>query len=118
MPSCFVEPNDVESDVTRQTASSSSVLSATRKTVQREKKGSDVRVNSTRKSNRTGKYGQEEKYRKEEQVKITNKSTRKSLKDEKYYSPKQVARIEKLLVNTSGNDHEESTKRFLTDERN
>ena len=68
-----LEPNDVESDIT-QTASSSAVLSATRKTLNEDKNKSEVRVNSTRKSNRTRRSGQDEKDRKEEQVKITNKS--------------------------------------------
>ena len=68
-----VEPNEVESDIT-QRASSSSVLSATRKTLNEEKNNSDVRANSTRKSNRTGRSRQEEKDGKEEQVDFTNLS--------------------------------------------
>ena len=73
-----LEPNDVESDIT-QTASSSSVLKATRKTLNEQKNNPDVRVNSARKSNRTRKSGQEEKYGKEEQVRITNKANTTSL---------------------------------------
>lgn len=46
-----LEPNDVESDIT-QTASSSSVLFATRKTLNEQKNNSDIRVNSIRKSTR------------------------------------------------------------------
>ena len=114
-----LEPNDVETGDITQTASSSSVLGATRKTLNEEKNNSDVRVNSTKKSNRSRKSVQEEKCRKEDQVKITKKLntlTGKSLKDEKCYPPKNVARTEKLLVNTTGN--EESTKRFSRDERN
>ena len=98
----FAEANEVESDET-QTASSSSVLNASRKTLHEEKNNSDVRVNSTRKSNRTGRFREEEKSRKEEPVKITNKSNRKSLRNKKCNSSGEVACTDKLLVKTSEN---------------
>ena len=95
-----VEPNDVESDIT-QTASSSSVLSATRKTYNEEKNNLDVRCNSTRKSNRTRKSGQAEKYGKEEQEKITNKANTTSLCE-----TRNATRLEKLhLRNIKSTKH-------------
>ena len=87
-----LEPNDVESDIT-QTASSSSILSATRKTLNKKNNNSDVRVNSTRKSNRTRRSGKEEKNRKEDQLKIRNKSNPTSL-----CKTRNATRLEKLHV--------------------
>ena len=95
-----VQPNDVESDIT-QTASSSSVLSGTRKTLTEEENNSDVRVNNTRKLNRTRKSGQEEKYGKKEQEKITNKANTTSL-----CKTRNATRLEKLhLRNIKSTKH-------------
>ena len=87
-----VKTNDFESDIT-QTASSSSILSATRKTLNKKNNNSDVRVNSTRKSNRTRRSGKEEKNRKEDQLKIRNKSNATSL-----WKTRNATRMEKLHV--------------------